>query len=138
MCLLQSDTHTHTMTIRTEVLREDAMEYLATSLGTNDPDILLDIIQTYLTDGAQLVARMVSGLEANDEQLLFQAAHTLKSSSSILGAEMLSENCEILELALRRKQPLDFADAITTIANLFDQVHELLMIESQKLQGQLA
>lgn len=37
----------YTMTIPTEILRSDAIEWLTDSLGTDEPDILLDVIQTF-------------------------------------------------------------------------------------------
>ncbi len=128
----------YTMTIPTEILRSDAIEWLTDSLGTDEPDILLDVIQTFRSDGANLVARMNDALHQNDDQILFRTAHTLKSSSSIVGADRLSGACETLEWALRRKQPLDFVDAVAQITDAFTQADQKLIIEIEKLESKLA
>lgn len=122
------------MTFPNDILRNDAIEWLGTSLGTHEPDILLDVIQTFLSDGAQLVERMQSSMLEKDEQLLFRSAHTLKSSAAIIGAEQLSDACEVLERALRRSQTIDINEAVTTITNAYNDAARALDAEVQKLE----
>ena len=124
------------MTLPNDILRNDAIEWLITSLGTDEPDILLDVLQTFLSDGLQLVERMQSALRENDTQLLFRSAHTLKSSSAIIGAEQLSDACEALERALRRNQDVDQEAAVALIAYAFADATQALEKEIRKLENQ--
>ncbi|MFN8446428.1 MAG: Hpt domain-containing protein [Caldilineaceae bacterium] len=125
------------MTFPNDILRSDAIQWLGTSLGTDEPDILLDVLQTFLSDGAQLVERMQGALLEKDEQLLFRSAHTLKSSAAIIGAEQLSDACEVLERALRRNQSIDLNDAVATIVDAFSDATKALEVEVQKLEKNL-
>lgn len=122
------------MTFPNDILRSDAIQWLGTSLGTDEPDILLDVLQTFLSDGAQLVDRMQSAVQEKDEQLLFRSAHTLKSSAAIIGAEQLSDACEVVERALRRNQTIDLVESVATITNAFSDATKALEIEVQKLE----
>lgn len=124
------------MPIQTEILRSDAIEWLSESLGTDEPDILLDVIQTFRADGANIIVRMKEALLQDDGQTLFRCAHTLKSSSSIVGAEQLSELCETFELTLRRKQSVDATESVKAITDAFDQVDNRLALEIKKLEQQ--
>lgn len=90
------------MTIPTEILRSDAIEWLTDSLGTDEPGRSAgrdpNISQRWRKSCG---TRENDALHQNDEQILFRTAHTLKSSSSIVGADRLSGACETLEWALR-------------------------------------
>lgn len=55
-----------------------------------------------------------------------------------MGADRLSGACETLEWALRRKQPLDFVDAVAQITDAFTQADQKLIIEIEKLESKLA
>ena len=61
------------------------------------PDLLKKVINEYFVDGARLVETVRNGYSAGDTEAVKGASHRLKSSSAMLGALFLAENCEELE-----------------------------------------
>jgi len=70
-----------------------------------DPDgssgVYAQIIQTYLSDAASLVAQIKAAVAANDAASLTRHAHTLKSTSLSLGATRVSAVARELEAAAK-------------------------------------
>ena len=97
-------------------LEPDALQQLAHSIGTDAPDILLEIIDTFLDDSQQLVNELKNAEKNNKCEIVYRIAHTLKSSSAVMGASHLSELSEILERGLRQRLPnLDIPSQINAI-----------------------
>lgn len=65
------------------------------------PDIFVKIISVFETDTPKLVFAMRNSLEQNNTKELIRAVHSLKTSSSMLGAEFLADQCHIMEKSLR-------------------------------------
>ncbi len=81
----------------------------------DQPDIIKRLITIYLKSSPALLADIDSALQASDPERLWQAAHSLKSSSANLGAVKLARLCEELELqgrAGRLDQAAELADSI--------------------------
>lgn len=72
------------------------MEHLKTELG-GDPALVKDLVQTFLDESPQLIARMRDASSRGDAPLLMRAAHTLKSTSATFGALRLSDLSKDLE-----------------------------------------
>lgn len=105
------------------ILRPDAIEAMADFIGTDDPEILLDVVNTFLSDAEQNIGRMQSSLIDGNDALLYRAAHSLKSSSAIVGAEELSALAERLEMAMRKKT--DEIDPKTTVELIVSAMHKV-------------
>ncbi len=88
-------------------LSPDAMENFIEMVG-DDPEVLVELLDTFLTDSTALVENMHKALEASDWQTLLRAAHSLKSSSGAFGALHLSSLAAALEADLR-EEPVDDA-----------------------------
>lgn len=65
------------------------------------PDILAKVISLYETDSPQLIVAMRNGLEQNNTEVLIRAVHSLKTSSAMLGAQLLADQCHSIEKTLR-------------------------------------
>jgi signal transduction histidine kinase/CheY-like chemotaxis protein len=76
-----------------------ALTVLANAVPGGDADFLNDIFNTYRAETTQLLETIKGSLAAEDPVQLAQAAHTLKGSSSYLGAvrvRMLAEQLETI------------------------------------------
>lgn len=73
-------------------------------MGEADPELIRDLIHTYLEDAPKLLADLRRAAAREDADGLRRAAHTLKSSSVMFGAEVLSEHCRELEEMARAGQ----------------------------------
>ncbi len=80
-----------------EKLISDIRKSLYSVIGDSEPDLLNELIQTYLQGGTVLTDDLTAAIAENNPSKLEQAAHSLKSSSASLGATHLAELCKQLE-----------------------------------------
>jgi histidine phosphotransfer protein HptB len=62
-----------------------------------EPDLVVELIDLYLTDGAERVGQIKHAAVTADRIQLKKAAHTFKGSSSSLGFDQIVELCERIE-----------------------------------------
>lgn len=86
------------------VLDMSVVEELLSFADDGDPELLLDLIQMFLEDGPSKVQAVTQGLAAGDFDQAERAAHSLKGSSGNLGAKLLQDVCEAMQLATRQHQ----------------------------------
>ncbi len=84
-----------------QVLDMSVVEELLSFSDDGDPELLMDLIQMFLEDGPSKVASVTEGLAAGDLEKAERAAHSLKGSSGNLGAKLLQNACEEMQLATR-------------------------------------
>jgi HPt (histidine-containing phosphotransfer) domain-containing protein len=70
------------------VLDEGVLVELAESVG-GDRGFVVELIEAFLSDGAQQVTAIDAAHAADDAEALVRPAHTLKSSSATVGAMRL-------------------------------------------------
>jgi CheY-like chemotaxis protein len=78
------------------VLDPSALENLLELIG-DEPEILAEMIDSYLETAPPLLAQLNQSLASGDAAAFRLAAHTLKSGSADFGATALSKLCEQLE-----------------------------------------
>lgn len=112
------------------VMRGSSAAHLPIEMGTlnllrevDDPEhpgAFAAILETYLSDSPNTIARMERALIAQDFSTLRVAAHTLKGSSSNMGAAQLAAYCRDMEHAARNN---DVA-ACTTMMAIVKSSHQ--------------
>ena len=75
----------------------NALQSVIEMVGGDEPEIIVELIDTYLEDSSNQVAQMTPMLTAGDWVTLRRIAHSMKSSSATFGAMVLSKMCEALE-----------------------------------------
>jgi HPt (histidine-containing phosphotransfer) domain-containing protein len=88
-----------------EPLDHGVIEGLRELGGAEDPGLLVELIDLYLSDAPQRMAEIEESLASGNWSLLERAAHTLKSASANIGALGLSELCKELECQARKRDP---------------------------------
>ncbi|MFT4514700.1 MAG: HPt (histidine-containing phosphotransfer) domain-containing protein [Planctomycetota bacterium] len=83
------------------VLDHAVLDELLTFADDGDPELLVDLIQMFLEDGPSKVEAVSQGLALGDFDMAERAAHSLKGSSGNLGAKIVQEICEQLQIATR-------------------------------------
>jgi HPt (histidine-containing phosphotransfer) domain-containing protein len=83
------------------VLDMSVVEELLSFSDDGDPELLMDLIQMFLDDGPCKVAAVTEGVATGDFDKAERAAHSLKGSSGNLGAKLLQNACEAMQLATR-------------------------------------
>ncbi len=106
---------------------------LVEMVGADMPDVLVDLLETYLEESAGLVDAISEGQRQGDLPSILRPAHSLKSSSASIGAIRLSKLCTDLEAHLRNSLPgLDVPQQVAWIENEFARVQTELNVEKTK------
>ncbi|MEK6641806.1 MAG: response regulator, partial [Nitrospirota bacterium] len=96
------------------------------------PDILAKILSLYLADSQQLVDKLRQGMAAGEAQLVNEAAHSLKSRSSVLGAVALSDLCRQFEEMGRRGSLADAEPLLDPLESAFADACHVFQTELEK------
>ena len=94
---------------------EAALRKSLEKLTGGDLEFMAEIIDTFLDDAPDLLAKMRDGVEHSNAADLRLAAHSLKSNSADFGAETLRELCKQAEL-LGEQGRLEGADSLVSRA----------------------
>jgi HPt (histidine-containing phosphotransfer) domain-containing protein len=108
-----------------EVLDLSALDRLRRMVG-GDEAFLAELIQTFLEDGPQELARMRQALESQDATLLRRSAHSLKSNSAEFGARTLQKMCKQLEKMGKQGVFDGAAERVSEIEAEYERVSEAL------------
>lgn len=87
-----------------EILDKSVLEELLSFADDGDPELLMDLITMFLDDGPSKVEAVQQGVAVGDFDKAERAAHSLKGSSGNLGARLLQDVCEKLQVAARNHQ----------------------------------
>ncbi|MEP5766558.1 MAG: response regulator [Halieaceae bacterium] len=96
------------------------------------PNILHRMIDLYLETSPNLVDEMTAGVTEGDARVVQMSAHTLKSSSAVLGASELAELCRQLEEMGRNAELDDCQKLLSGLAEEFARVCDALALEKVK------
>ncbi|MBU1139833.1 MAG: response regulator [Proteobacteria bacterium] len=89
-------------------------------------DIRTELVSVYLRSSPGIMQSLQQAAEKNDSEKLWQAAHTLKSSSASLGARRLSSLCHELEIMGRETRVDDPLQRVLEIESEFKTVADEL------------
>ena len=117
-------------------ISETEYQALVDMVGPDAPEVLLDLLDTYLDESSSLVNAIQEGIRAGDLGSVMRPAHSLKSSSASIGAMRLSKLCADLEAHLRGSQPsVDVASKGQLIENEFQRAQVSLNEKKLVLGG---
>jgi HPt (histidine-containing phosphotransfer) domain-containing protein len=115
-----------------QVLDMSVVEELLSLSDDGDPELLLDLIRLFLDDGPAKVEAVRGGFAAADFEKMERAAHSLKGSSGNLGARLLQDTCERLQLATRRRDLDATRDLVPQLVQRFQQARTALVSLQQQ------
>ena len=84
---------------------KDVLDVLVDEIGAGDPAILVDLIASYLDEASGQVREIEQAGRAGDAATVAAVAHSLKSSSAVLGATGLADLLKRAELLARAESP---------------------------------
>ncbi len=105
---------------------------VANDIGGDDPDFLIELIDSYLDNTRSLLQELYTSFAQKNFEIMLRTVHTLKSSSSVIGAEDLSTLCRELEANLRNNKLEDLEIKINKITNEYAQVRSELEHEKYR------
>lgn len=114
-------------------ISEAEFQALVEMVGSDMPEVLVDLLDTYLVESAGLVSAIREGYNAGNFESMLRPAHSLKSSSASIGAMRLSKLCADLEGFLRGNLlELDVPRQVEQIESEFDRAQAELVVERAK------
>lgn len=114
-------------------LDSESIQLFCSQVCDGDEAVMTELMTMYLQSLDNLVKEMEEALHGKNLKLLRRAAHTLKSSSRIFGAEQLSNNCARLEEMALAENLLQAPTLVHRIALQSQQMHKILPAEFRRL-----
>ncbi|HEX9815609.1 MAG TPA: Hpt domain-containing protein [Candidatus Thermoplasmatota archaeon] len=108
------------------ILETATLDQLSQDLGGN-PEPVRDLIQSYLHEAPIVLSRMKLAIERGNAAELAAAAHSLKSSSAMLGAKRVSEIAAELETMGRAGTIKGASEKCAAMSQLFPHVERELL-----------
>jgi HPt (histidine-containing phosphotransfer) domain-containing protein len=107
---------------------------LSEMVGLDLPEVLVDLIDTYLDESQRLVAAIAEAAAAGNVAAMLRPSHSLKSSSASVGARQLSALSGDLESYVRGHLPvLDVERQVALIQEELVRVQAALKAEIARL-----
>jgi CheY-like chemotaxis protein/HPt (histidine-containing phosphotransfer) domain-containing protein len=119
---------------RPDLIDRGVLDDLRADFGDDNPSLVPDLIDLFLADAPQLLARLKAAVAEDAADLAYRAAHTLKSTSANLGARALVTRCEALEALARRGRLADGVEQVRQIEVVYPEVARAL----QALRAEVA
>jgi two-component system sensor histidine kinase/response regulator len=95
------------------------------------PDPLAELVELFNRESAACIQRLEQGMADKDSALSSRAAHSLKGSSSNLGAHKLASLCAAMEQAAKNSQWDSLPAQLTEVKAELERVHVALQAEIQ-------
>lgn len=102
----------------------------------NNDTVLSEVVNQYLLDSPQKLATLSEALASDDQETLKRVAHTLKSTSVMLGASHLGELCRQLEAIAPTAAPTVYQALVSDIKTEYEKVHPILQQNLPQLIAQ--
>ena len=121
------------------VIHTSALQEIRQMVPDQADAFLVETIDFYLLEAPKLVQMAQTAFNQGDDKTLRRAAHTLRSSSALLGALDLAERCEVLErvltVAAEAETRSSIESRIDQIAAAYRHVEVALQLERQNYQA---
>ena len=115
----------------------EKLERLRSSMSKLGAQAFAELIHSYLGEAEYRVAQMQQALSQSNLADLQLAAHTLRSSSALVGATHLSQLCQELETSIRTESELERGQSPNVYQMLSQIVAEYNGVKS-RLETELA
>jgi CheY-like chemotaxis protein/HPt (histidine-containing phosphotransfer) domain-containing protein len=114
-----------------DILDHDTLRSVRELRTEGEPDPLVELIDLFLHDTPARVTKILDAFKAGDAQELERAAHSLKGSSSNIGAKCLAAACaEVMNVARDGKLPE--AALVARVLSEFERLKPALEEEKKK------
>ena len=100
----------------------DPLKALRKMIGENNPALVRSLLEDYLENTSQLVAEMRAAFEASDIEAVGRTAHTVKSTSALLGFQELAALCASAEASCDDGPPAELAKQIAQIETTYERL----------------
>jgi signal transduction histidine kinase/CheY-like chemotaxis protein/HPt (histidine-containing phosphotransfer) domain-containing protein len=121
-----------------DVLDRQTLDQLGKLITNGRPELLERVIKLYLVESPKLIQQLKQAADANDAPEIARSAHSLRSSSANVGAEVLSRYCGDIEASARRADTGEARKMVGIIEAEHGRVQVALAAESETLAASKA
>ena len=109
-------------------------------LGNGDEDfsdrlLIVQLMSVYLNNLPERMKELTTAMQNSDAPIIERAAHTLKSSSRLIGLVSLADDCQILEDIGFSKKLDDAQEVFNRIESVTKQVPDVLKNKIKELEA---
>ena len=104
------------------ILNLEIWDDFQTTMGFEDPNYVTEVVSGFLVDVQRQAETIRKAIEEQNANALMTASHSLKSSSGVLGAMVLSGLCDAFEEMARDG---DITQADTLLPAFDEQIYHL-------------
>jgi len=115
-----------------DVLDDSILERLEAATG--DPAFVDGLVDTFLQQAPELVAKLRSAQRSGDVEGLRRAAHTLKSNARTFGAATLADLCQALETRAKERALDEAAQLVAQIEVDYARAENALAARQAEVQ----
>jgi HPt (histidine-containing phosphotransfer) domain-containing protein len=105
-------------------------------LGSEDDDVLAEVVDLYVDDAPSRIEAMRSAIAASDPEALSEAAHALKSSSGNVGAVKVREICQQLETTGREGKIDGAGVVLARLEREYDLAKSALLAAARRVRDE--
>jgi CheY-like chemotaxis protein/HPt (histidine-containing phosphotransfer) domain-containing protein len=115
--------------VKSPIIKQEALDNIRAMQTDDSEDLLTSIIKLFLEDTPEQLSRLDQALLDKDAAAVWPIAHSLKSSSAILGAESLSLLFKELEKKGRKDSLMGASELFVRVKTEFQKAVEPLSAE---------
>ena len=104
------------------VIDEESIEALRDLAGTDEPDLLIELINLYAQDAGDRMKLLCDARRGGDRSTVIGLAHSLKSASANMGALALARELRLLEEQGAEMDADALEQAVETCSGMFVEV----------------
>jgi len=108
------------------------LQILEEEIAGNDPDTMLDLIDTFLNDTTTHINNVAQGIENREIKKIAISAHSIKSTAAIFGATTLATLCAEMERMANAGEDHAIPDILYLAHDEFARVGDALAVEREK------
>ena len=130
------DSHSHSETLSIEesnIFIEGPLNDIMQISPDDSSELVKTIIDIYIHNAPKLIIDITQGLANQNAEIVFKAAHSLKSSSANLGADKMQTIASQIELLARNSQLTEATQLAALLESVFELTIEALTRKSEEL-----
>ncbi|MCL1112796.1 ATP-binding protein [Shewanella basaltis] len=130
------DSHSHSETLSIEesnIFIEGPLNDIMQISPDDSSELVKTIIDIYIHNTPKLIIDITQGLANQNAEIVFKAAHSLKSSSANLGADKMQTIASQIELLARNSQLTEATQLAALLESVFELTIEALTRKSEEL-----
>jgi HPt (histidine-containing phosphotransfer) domain-containing protein len=119
------------------LLKRETFEMVENEIAAGIPDIMLDLLETFLTDSESTLNSIVEGLGSANHSALERNAHSLKSTFATFGADRGAAYFGRMEQLAREGHFAQVSALLPSVQQVYGQTRQIFEQERERVAANL-